>query len=332
MRNCRVCYCLLVILVLTTVLPAEDVKLREQAVQLLELANAVSLPGALKNYKQSVTFRFHELDGSVKDGTFTKVYVSASQYRTESSFGDYRDVMVFTPGNRRSDKGNGNPPVALLDLRAQLPVNLGHFDESDVIRSIESREVLDRPAKCIEFNTHVGESVQSNEICVDIYRGSVIRWQVGDELFENTGYFRVGSLWEPAHIRRYRSGKLNLEIEQSIESISGDIDPQLFSPPSGDWSHFEWCRNPRPAVGIWTPMPAPGTNGKAVVDVVVYAFIWQDGTVDETIIRPQIESSPRPDLNEEAIKTVLTWRFSPLICNDREAGTDLHLVVHFQGR
>lgn len=312
---------------LAATLPAEDVKLREQAVQLLELANAVSLPGALKNYKQSVTFRFHELDGTVKEGTFTRWYAASSLYRTESTLGDYHDAVV-TSGSQRSDKSNGNIPPALLDLRAQLPVNLGRFDDSDVILSIESREVLDRPAKCIEFHTHVGETVQSNEICVDIYRGSVIRWQVGDELFENTGYFKVGSLWQPAHIRRYRKGQLNLEIEQRIELINGEFDPQLFSPPAGEWKHFEWCKNPRRVVGISTPMPPPGKNGKAIVDVVVHAWIWQDGSVG----MPEIMSSPRPDLNDEALKTVMTWRFSPLVCNDREAATTDDLVVHFQGR
>ena len=63
MTNGRTGFCLLSVFSLATALPAEDVKLREQAVQLLELANAVSLPGALKNYRQTVKFRFHELDG-----------------------------------------------------------------------------------------------------------------------------------------------------------------------------------------------------------------------------------------------------------------------------
>jgi len=151
---------------------------------------------------------------------------------------------------------------------------------------------------------------------------------VGDEVFENASYFKVGPLWEPGQIRRYKNGQLNLEIEQHIELINGEIDPQLFSPPTGKWNHFEPCKNPRPAIGISTPMPLPGTNGKAIVDVVVHAFVWQDGTVG----MPEIASSPRPELNNEALKTVLTWKFVPLICNDREAGTDLDLTVHFQGR
>src|SRR5882672_1268256 len=135
MTNGRTGFCLLIVLSLATALPAEDVKLREQAVQLLELANAVSLPGALKNYRQSVTFRVHELDGTVREGTFTRVYAGAALYRIDSTFGDYREALVIS-GNRNSIQGNGNRPPALSELRFQLPVNLGRFDQDDVIRAI----------------------------------------------------------------------------------------------------------------------------------------------------------------------------------------------------
>lgn len=52
---------------------AEEVKLREHAVHLMEVANAVSLPGGLGNYRQAVTFRVHEPDGSVREGAFTRI-------------------------------------------------------------------------------------------------------------------------------------------------------------------------------------------------------------------------------------------------------------------
>lgn len=327
MSKGRAGFGLLVVLVVTAALPAEDVKLRQQAVQLLELANAVSLPGALKNYKQTVKFQFHELDGTVKEGTFTRVYAGASLYREESTFGDYLGIVVIS-GDRQSIKSNNNLPPPVWELRSELPVHLGRFDQNDVIRSIKHTQVLGRPTKCIQFRTRFGDTVQSNQICVDIDRGSLIRWQVGDEVFENTDYFKVGPLWEPGQIRRYRHGQLNLEIEQHIESIEGQIDSNLFLPPSGNWRQLSPCKNARRAVGLSTPMPPPGTAGGGIVDVVVHAYIWNDGSVRLA----EIASSPRPDLNAEALKVVSTWTFLPLICNDREATTEDDLVVHFQGR
>ena len=62
---------------------AEDVRLREQAVQLMEVANAVSLPGALAGFEHTVIFRGHEPDGVVKEGTFTRVSAGASSGRSD---------------------------------------------------------------------------------------------------------------------------------------------------------------------------------------------------------------------------------------------------------
>ena len=46
---------------------AEDVKLRENAVNLIERANALSLVGGFRDYEQVVTFTFHDLlTGSTK--------------------------------------------------------------------------------------------------------------------------------------------------------------------------------------------------------------------------------------------------------------------------
>jgi hypothetical protein len=52
---------------------AEDVKLREQAVELMEIARAASHPGVLRNFEQTVAFRVHEPDGSVQEGSCSRV-------------------------------------------------------------------------------------------------------------------------------------------------------------------------------------------------------------------------------------------------------------------
>jgi hypothetical protein len=75
-------------------------------------------------------------------------------------------------------------------------------------------------------------------------------------------------------------------------------------------------------------MPPPGTQGTDIVDVVVRAFISDKGVVQPSII----VSSLRPDLNDEAMKLVATWKFAALMCNDKVAGTTADLVVPFQGR
>jgi hypothetical protein len=206
-------------LVLTLCLSAsaEDVKLREQASQLLEIANAVSLPGGLPAFEQTVTFRVYEPDGSVKAGSYTRVSAGATGHRDETTFGDYHSSYVMY-GDRVSGRRTASePPPEVRELRRQLPILLVRFDQSDVIREI--RET----------------------------------------------------------------------------NVSG---------------------------------PLPGNNGQEIVDVVVHGYITDKGAV----WRPVIDSSPNASLNAEALQLVSTWKFQPLMCNDKPALTDADFILHFQGR
>jgi len=307
---------------------AEDVKLREQAVHLMEVANAASLTGGLGNYEQTVTFAFYDsLTGSEKEGTFSELSAGADGRRDEFTFGDYHAIRVIS-GDRLSDSRTGEEPPEVRELLRYIPIHLGRFDHEDVIRSIEDMNVLGRPAKCINFDTHFGSEMQANQICVDIERGALLRWHVGDELIENSQYFQIANLWEPGRIRRFVRGALQLEIDQRMTATQVPVDAKAFSPVSGHWQRMFGCKNKRRAVGISMPMPPAGTAGTGTVDVIVHGYIWDNGTVQPITI----ESSERPDLNAEALKLVATWKFLPLMCNDKPAATVADFVVHFQGR
>jgi TonB family protein len=308
-------------------LAAEDVKLREQAVHLMEVANALSLPGALRNYQQTVTFRVHEPDGSVQEGSFSRQSAGADGHRDEFTFGNYHKVIVIA-GDRISQTHAPPMPPEVRELRKYIPIHIGLFDKDDVIRSIESSNILGRPAKCINFDTHFGTTMQANQLCVDSEHGYLVRWQLGDEVIENSDFFQIANLWEPAQIRRFVLGALQLEVEQHMAVIEGPMDSNVFSPPSQHWDKMYDCTTKRRPIGVATPMPPPGKSGTDIVDVIVHGWVLANGTVS----RLQIESSPRPDLNDEALKTVSGWTFLPLMCNDQPASLEGDFVVHFQGR
>jgi hypothetical protein len=304
----------------------EDIKVREEAVRLLERANQVSLPGAAPNYEQAVSFRVYYSDGSSKEGAYTKIAVGASGYREERSFADYHDVIVRS-GDKMSGTATWTPPTELQELRDQLPVHLGRFDDKDVIRSIEDTNIDGIAAKCISFDTLFGDKLQQNQICVDAARGPVLRWQVGDETIENSGYFRVGTLWEPAHISRSLRSALRMQIEQRI-TVMDKVDASLLSPPSGHWDKLIQCQPYRRPIVISAPQPIAGNAGTETIDVVVSGFVLSTGKTDKL----QIQSSSRPDLNGEALETVAKWIFQPMICNDKPSTQWMEFVVHFQGR
>jgi len=311
-----------------SVLDAEDVKLREQAVHLMEGANAASLLAGYRDYEQVVSFAFHDpLDSQITTGTFSRISAGSEGRREEFNYGSYHAITSIAE-DRSSSTRISNEPPEIVELLDQLPIFLGRFDDQDLIRSIEDSNVGGRAAKCINFDTHLGTGVQANQMCVDSARGTLLRWHVGDELIENSEFFPVSTLWEPAHIRHYIRGALRVEIEQHISHTFVPVDVKTFSPPSGEWHKWWKCQNYRRTVGISMPMPPPGTQGTNIVDVVVRAFISDKGVVQPTLI----VSSLRPDLNDEAMKLVATWKFAPLMCNDQVAATSADLVVHFQGR
>jgi hypothetical protein len=218
-----------------SILFAEDVKLREEAVRLMERANQVSLPGPVPNYEQVVSFRVHYPDGAAKEGSYSRVSAGAAGYREEESFGDFHAITVRS-GDRISSTVGWEEPPEMRELREQLPVHLGRFDHEDVIRSIESTSLQGRPSKCILFDTHFGEAVQQNQVCVDAERGAMLHWQVGADTIDNYDYFKVGDLWQPAHITRNVRGALRMEIEQKVSILESTVDSNMFVPPTSQWN------------------------------------------------------------------------------------------------
>ena len=81
-------------------------------------------------------------------------------------------------------------------------------------------------------------------------------------------------------------------------------------------------------MALSTPVPPAGNAGTGIIDVVVHGYIGGDGKLRHL----QIDSSLRPDLNEEALTTVAQWKYAPLLCNDKPAMTTGDFVVHFQDR
>ena len=323
----RVAGTILLLIAALAGLVGEDIKLRDQAVHLMEVANAMSLPGALRNYEQVVTFRVHEPDGSVKEGAFTRQSAGAAGHRDEFTFGNYHKVIVIE-GDYNSQTHNAMMPPEIRELRKYVPIHLGRFDQQDVIRSIENANIGGRPAKCINFDSQFGATLQANQLCVDSERGVLLRWQVGDEVIENSDFFPIANLWEPSHIRRFVGGALQMEIDQKMTLMQTPTDAAAFSPPSQHWDKMFDCATKRRPIGIATPMPPPGNSGTNIVDVIVHGWVLSNGSV----VRLQIESSPRPDLNDEALKTVASWKFLPLMCNDQPASLEGDFIVHFQGR
>ena len=302
-------------------LRAQDMPIRVEAVRLLERANGVSRPGnVLSNRKYEVTFRAYRLDGTTQDGVFN-VIRSGDIERYETVFGGYHAISIHYP-DRIVQNDYQPPPPETLEVDGLTPLLIGQFDKSDTIHSITPATLFGRRAKCIHFETVNGRTRQSNEICVDEELGMLVRWNVGEDLIENTDYSPFEGLLLPTRIRHYISGKLRMEIEQKFSVIPGPIDWAALTPPNPHT--LRACQQYRRPIIQSAPQPASAGAGPWY-DVQVQGVIDEHGHVIEAAVLPV----GRAELEKEAVQIVSGWVFSPGLCNGEPIPVYADLVVHF---
>jgi hypothetical protein len=199
---------------------------------------------------------------------------------------------------------------------------IGRFDGSDTIHSIKPATLFGRRAKCIQFETVNGRTRQSNEICVDEEQGNLIRWNVGEDLVDNTDYSAFEGVLLPGHIRHYINGKLRMEVEQKFSVINGPVDWAALTPPNP--ATLRQCQQYRGPIIHSAPQPTSAGAGPWY-DVQVHGVIGPDGHVSEA----SVLTNGRPELEQQAVQIVSGWIFSPGVCNGKPIPVAAELVVHF---
>jgi len=309
-----------VVLACSLPLPAQDMPVRVEAAHLLERANFVSLPGSMPNHKEEVTFRAYGLDGTTKEGRFNAILADGGQ-RYEYVYGDFHSIEVFSSDRMLQNDYQPIPPE-VFELERLIPLVVGQFDKSDTIHSITLATLFGRPAKCIQFETVNGRTRQSNEICVDVELGTVVRWNVGRELIEDSEFFQFGGIWLPARIRHYIDGKFRMELEQKFTAIDTPVDWAALT-PQNPHVHQD-CGQYRRPIAQSAPQP-PSAGPGPWYNVRLHVIIHPDGHVYDATVLP----AGRPDLEHEAVRIVSGWVFSPALCDGKPTYTNTDLVVHF---
>lgn len=313
---------LLTLLPFVSPLRGQGIDVRVESVRLLERANVISSIQQIGvNYQHDVTFHSFGVDGVAKDGRFTAIF-SGRISRFEWSFGDFHAVVLHYPEKKVQDPDYQPEPVEALEMDRLTPVLIGQFDQSDTIESIRDASLSGRPAKCIEFETVNGRSSESNEVCIDAERGTLLRWQVGNERTEDSDYLQFQGVWLPAHIEHYINGQLRMVIDQTFQVIPGPIDWESLTPAHA--LTFRPCDEFKRAVVQSAPQPASAGAGPWY-DVAVNAVVGVDGRVHDPSVLPE----GKPELEAEALKLVSGWSFSPAVCNGKTIPVNARLVVHF---
>ena len=316
------------LLVVPRIAATEDLKLRQQAVQLLEHADAASTPVVQPPSEAASTFRWFNPDGTEQDGTATFTIVPGTGERVEWHFGDFHLVNVFT-GRKLvvSGKNAGTIPAAVKKVGSLFPMRLLNFDHADSIRSIVDSEVRGRPARCIEFDSTYGGSTSANEICIDKQLSTMARFQDGAETTEYSEWFQFAGAYVPGRTDVFRQGVQILEIHLTQTAVDGKADANVFLPPP-DSEIRTRCAQVRRPFAQSVPQPPSGSSSADTTEVLLHGTIGKDGGVHSIVV----DQSDRPDLNQEAIQTVSRWLFTPAMCDGKTTNWEADFVIHFQGR
>ncbi|MFZ0803003.1 MAG: TonB family protein [Terriglobales bacterium] len=316
----------LAILLLTSLTSvSQDIRVRVEAVHLLERGNAVTTPVKYPDLERVDTFQVFGSDSAVKDGTFTRVVIQGTGRRDETTLGDYRLIDVIANGGMSRMQTQAVAPPEVKTLMRVTPIYHVSFNNEDVIHAIANREVNGQAARCIEFDTVVGQKSQANEICVDAATGAIVLEKLNEERIEYHDFFPFAGALIPGRIEYSSTAAASMEIKQGMTVLTETIPNVLVAPPGAvAWVN---CQPYRRAFGQSMPQPKPG-NGGTEVDVLVRGVISQDGRVHDAVI----DSSERPDLNAEAILTIHQWAFTPPMCNNQPTSAEASFTLHFQGR
>jgi TonB family protein len=314
----------LLFLAQSSLISAQDIKVREEALRLLERASLVSTQVQRPNSERVDKFRVFS-DSGVQEGSFSRVVIQNVGRREEWIFGTYHLLNVWTQKHVAVVGASNMIPPELIRVTRVAPMNLVHFDGEDIIHNIVERDLYGRKAKCVEFDTVKGQQTQNNELCVDAQTGVLLEEKLGPDLIENDDFFPFAGALMPGKITYSSVGMNKIEITQSIVELAGS-DANVLASPAGAELHTI-CGSFRRPFGITMPQPKAG-NGGTDTDIMVRASVGVDGNVYET----SVQSSDRPDLNEEAIAVAKQWHFTPALCDGKTLQKTVEFSLHFQGR
>lgn len=304
---------------------AQDIRVREEAVTLLEKARLASSAPNWPNLQRTDTFRVFQPDGSVREGTFTRTVVQGTGRREEITFGDYHVVNIWTKTELATVRNRDVQPPDVRTLLRITPVYRVWFNQEDVIHEITDREINGRAARCIEFSTVAGEKTDNNEICVDSTNGTKVFEKLGPEVIESSDFFAFAGALIPGKIAYQYGGVRRMEITQTMTALDSNSANVLAAPPNAQIHSV--CKTYRQPFGESMPQPKQGSGGSDT-DIVIRGMVDGDGKLHDAVV----QASERPDLDQEALNLAAQWQFSVAMCDGKPNRSEVSIVLHFQGR
>jgi TonB family protein len=281
-------------------------------------------------FRLKATFSFVGKDLENKQGTYTEVWVSDSQWRRETTINDLVRVEVGTP-NRiwKLDNSKEFPETA-----ARLPalMEIFPYNQPFHFERIEENTTQQIAGECAV--TSPGPHKEKQAFCFDKKSGAILE-TVSPEIRPISsvayscvyGKFRkFGDSWFPREMACFEDQ--HRKIEGQVVDLSAEPSPDaaLFNPPAGARELGRCAGTSVPPVQTLSPQPGFPSGGYSEDSTVALSLIV------DTHGKPQdlkVSQSAGKDFDNQAMTTVQKWRFKPATCDGDPMPMEITLDVHF---
>jgi TonB family protein len=280
-------------------------------------------------FRLKATFTFVGKDLESKQGSYTELWVSDSQWRRETVIADFHRVEVGT--SNRIWKLDSSKDFA--ETAARIPVLMDIFPSASAKFEFESITDTDKAPPEICATTKPGFQQERYRFCFAPKSGALLAKLSPDIRPKGTsdyscfyGIFRkFGDSWFPREMACLQDKHRELEAKVDELAVEPSPDSALFKPPAGA-TEIGRCLGksmpPVPTVKDGPNFPAGAQHGS---QVSLSLIIDAQGKPQDVEVR----QTGGKDFDDEALKTVRKWRFKPATCDGDPMPTEIRIEVNF---
>lgn len=304
----------------------EGKALLDRAVQLSDI-RAEGAPA----FRLKASFKVIKEDSSVTEGTYTEIWATPVQWRTETNLGDFSQTVVANGNKRWTLNSSFTVPTGIGEVGFPYMTTLKSFPDLWKPIKMEDRQIHSLPARCID--ARLGSPVGTGSLCFDKSKGTlvakVVRREVAGKIVENTceysDYQRFGEKFFPRAINCFAGSMPKFEETLLELTPQPSLDPTLFAPLEGGRESAAGCkgivRAPRP---IYTPDPAPASRDHSKGTVVLWLMVGTDGAPHDLRVARSVDDAS----DKAAMEAVRRWRFKPATCDGEPVAVQMNVEVN----
>jgi TonB family protein len=269
-------------------------------------------------FRLKLSFKIIKADGSVRNGTYTEIWNSKTEWRRETALGDFQRTEVASGKKLWRLDSTTAVPEHISDILAfsHAPGELqGEFWKPG---QIEDNEIRGLRVRCIE--TDPDQQGTRSALCFDNNNGMLAaqlqplrigtRIAAKDCIFSD--YQNFGNHLVARSYQCFEDGHPSLQ-GRIVEIVADSApDPALFAPLDGAKESVNCLSQVKPGLLIDRVTPRrPMALSMRNALVVISAVIGTDGKTHDL----RVTSPPDPDFDQPALEAVRQWRYKPFTCD-----------------